>query len=130
MENLSMGMKLFLFIVAMVISILAGVVLSRTGKPYHTLLFTVHKLVAIAGLVFMIVLLSAYIKGNPANSVLILFAIAGAVGFLGILLSGALMSLDRLVVSMQLVHKLSTVVYVLASSGLMWKILSGVPVAR
>ncbi len=124
MENLSNGMKILLYVVLMFSTLLAGFLMSRGGKPYGTLVFTLHKLLAIGGLVFMILLLSAYLKDTQGNGFILTLIIIGGLSFAGILVSGGMMSLDKQQHIMEILHKASTVGYVTATAVLLWKIVS------
>jgi len=115
MEQLSSGMKVALFATLLIATILFGLIISRGGRPYNTAFFTFHKLIAIGGLVFMILLLKGFFKVSGFDTLMLTLIIAGGLAFAGILVSGALLSLDKAVAAMVWLHKGSTLVYALSS---------------
>lgn len=115
-------MKLFLAGTALVLTIVLGMILNRTGKPYHTALFTFHKLIALAGFILLLLMVIQSIRTAGAGTLMIVLVFATGIAFAGILLSGAMMSLDKQFRMMQVLHQVCTVVYFFASGGILWKI--------
>jgi hypothetical protein len=78
---------LFLF------TLLSGVWLSHSGRPLHTVIFTIHKFIALA---FVIVIASSvnhlYTTVGPKQSVELLLIAASALFFLALFVSGAILS--------------------------------------
>lgn len=105
--------KMGLLVLTGLIVLVSGFILYRGGKPYQTALFTVHKLIALAGLVGL-VLFARQI--HPAGSmpwdipaVLILLA----VGFILTFVSGGLISgMQKAPVIIRLLHPLGVVLIV------------------
>ncbi|NPV87248.1 MAG: hypothetical protein HPY45_14715 [Anaerolineae bacterium] len=76
------------------LTLAAGVWLSRVGKPYNAALFNLHKLIALAALVLTVLQAVRLAKAAPAL-VIALLAVA-ALCALGLFISGALMSAGKL----------------------------------
>ena len=72
-----------------------GFVLSRAEKPYPMAAFTVHKLLALAVLVFLIVTLLHENKANELSSLLFIAVVLSAVLFLGTIITGGLVSVEK-----------------------------------
>jgi hypothetical protein len=83
-------------VVLFLLTIIFGYAVSRKGKPYNSLLFNIHKLVALAGVV--LAGYQIYRAGPDAEpgSAAILLLVAGVVCVAALFASGALMSLDKL----------------------------------
>ena len=102
---------LFLF------TLVFGFWLSASGKPYHGLLFNVHKLIALGCVVLAIVQLSKIFKAGDATIWLTLLLAAGALSILALFVSGALMSAGKLdYASMLAIHRIAPIVLFLAAS--------------
>lgn len=71
--------------------IFTGYWLKMTGKPYSSIVFTIHKLTA---LVFAVLITRDVIKGNAAGWELAA-AIAGGLAIIALFISGALLSLEK-----------------------------------
>ena len=91
-----------------VLLFIAGIVLHRAGKPYPSLLFNVHKLSAVAMLVLLAIsMVQLYRQTDPG---LIFYLTLGfmALAALGLLISGGMLSLDKLHASMNIIHRWTT----------------------
>jgi hypothetical protein len=78
---------LFLF------TLLSGVWLSHSGRPLHTVIFTIHKLIALAsGIVIASSVNHLYTTAGPKQSVELLLMAASALVFLVLFVSGAILS--------------------------------------
>lgn len=70
----------------------AGYVLSRAGKPYPTLLFTVHKLAALGALVLLGLAAAQWLRIHPQGAPQAAALAAAAVCFLALIVTGGLIS--------------------------------------
>lgn len=105
---------LFLF------TLVFGFWLSSSGKPYHGLLFNLHKLIALGGVVLAIVQLSKIFKAGDVTIWLMLLLAAGALSILALFVSGALMSAGKLDYAVMLtIHRIAPIVLFLAASGVL-----------
>jgi len=88
-------MKTTATIILVVFTIASGIWLSKAGKPYNQLIFTAHKLIALATVAMAAVALFSLFK-NSGNKGLVLIAavILGAL-FIALFATGAMLSLDK-----------------------------------
>jgi len=81
-----------------ILTLLSGFLLSKLGRPLNSAIFTVHKLVAVGTLILIGMSIRELVKGVDVS---VLFpAIAAVTGllFLALVVSGALLSFDKLAV--------------------------------
>ena len=84
-----MILKIFISSILLVLLVVTGIFLTRSGKPYHGLVFTLHKMLTLA------------------------------LGFIGLRVSGGMMSLDKYQGVMLWVHRVSVAVLIGCFSDLM-----------
>lgn len=73
----------------------AGFWVSRSGKPYHTGIFTLHKLAALATVVLTVITLTKLFKVMPDQSITILMIIIAGLSVIALFATGALMSIEK-----------------------------------
>jgi hypothetical protein len=78
-----------------VLTLISGVFVSRSGHPYNTAIFTVHKLIAVAAIFFIARYIYQMQKTMDVGTLVQtgLIALAG-LGFVALIVSGALLSLQ------------------------------------
>ena len=102
-----------------------GFWLSRSGKPYNQLIFTIHKLVALGAVVLLANTVYKVHQVAPLSPAQ--FSVMGlaAVCFLATILSGGLLSIDK---TMPLVvhrlHQVTPYLTLLATSGFLYLLLA------
>ena len=108
--------KLIAPALAFILTLAFGVWVSRAGKPYNTLIFTVHKLAALAAVGLIALKLFPPLQaGLPAGPTL-LVAVA-VLGVIALFATGALLSADKLnYARMRLIHQMAPAVTVLATA--------------
>ena len=84
--------KLILPAVLFIFTLIFGFFVSKTGKPYSTLLFTIHKLMALAAVIFTIIQITNLMKINPAQGLIIGLLILAALCVAALFATGAIMS--------------------------------------
>ena len=91
--------------------LLSGYGLSRSGKPYGTLVFTIHKLVAVAAVVTLGVTVYRMNRAGTLPAAGLLSAIVSGVFFLGTMATGGALSVEAATQTAMpaLVHKLHQV---------------------
>lgn len=100
----------------------SGIWLSHKGKPLNTAIFTLHKLIALAGVVLTAIPLVDVFQTLDAPSRLILAVSLAGAGTLALFLTGALMSIGKLTYNvLRTVHIVAAgwVIVALASTGYM-----------
>lgn len=108
----------FIFpIILFVLTLASGFWVSKTGKPYHTGIFTLHKLLALAAVVLAVILITGLLKTSPSLRLIIALLVLAALSVAGLFATGALMSIQKSVGSTWLlIHRVSP--FVLAGSTL------------
>lgn len=74
---------------------LAGFALTRSGKPYGTLIFTIHKLVSVGAVVWLGITVRRMGQAGALGAVELLAAIVTGLFFLGTMVTGGLLSVDK-----------------------------------
>jgi len=87
--RLILALCLFLF------TIFSGIWLSKTGRPLNSGIFTLHKLLALAGTFLIVVSAYQLQKGLEINQLKIIFFVFSALFFLMAFITGALLSFDK-----------------------------------
>ncbi len=97
-----------LSIALFVLTLVLGFWMSKRGKPYPGILFNAHKLTALVGVVFAVLVATRTWKVSPGFSILLTGIILAVIGVLLLFVSGALLSANRLQFSLMLLsHRLS-----------------------
>ena len=107
--------------IGLILTLLTGIILERSGKSLTGLLFNVHKLIALAAVVLTIIQLVKIFKTHQPQSLLILLLVVCALCVLALFASGGLMSAGKLDLhSMQIVHRITSLVFVLGAGGVFY----------
>ena len=76
------------------LTLVSGVWLSHSGKPYNSMIFTIHKLIALATVIIIGVNVYHLLRAMDGNTLVTLSVIAvSGLLFLALFISGALLSL-------------------------------------
>ena len=108
--------KLIISLVLLILIIIVGIVLHKTGKPYNTLLFNLHKLASVALVVIIVLLSVKYFKEIDAGLLFYIILGFSSVSFIVLFISGAMMSLDRMHEIMRIIHIISTILEIISFS--------------
>jgi len=81
--------------ISLVLVIVSGLWLSRTGRPLNTLLLTIHKLIAVAGVVFLVVMLYRLNQTAPLSPVEIRLSVVTILLFFALIVTGGLLSTGK-----------------------------------
>ena len=112
--------------VSFVVILVSGIWLGRSGKPYSTALFTVHKLVGLA----LGVLLGMIVYGAQQAAPLVPLEIAAIAAtillFIVTVAAGGLLSIDRPAPAVaRVLHRVVPGLAVLSTAGTLYLLLSG-----
>jgi hypothetical protein len=107
-------------IVLILITIITGFALHKTGKPYNNIRFTLHKLLTIGFVVFLSIIIVNHMKQGGIEIYHILFLAGGILAVLALLFSGGMMSLDKMQEGMLLVHRMSVILFMICLSGIIY----------
>jgi hypothetical protein len=80
---------LFVFIIA------SGMWVTKLGRPLNTGIFTVHKLIALAALILMIIIVRTLVKGTALNPVMIISIVLTFLFFITMFATGAVLSFEK-----------------------------------
>ncbi len=116
--------KLIVSGILILLMIITGILLTRSGKPYGTGLVTLHKLFSIAALVVVILAFVQQMKAAP-NPLWTYLAILAGVLFIAAIASGAFLTAEKTMPGwVSLVHKLSTPAIILVIGFTFYKFLN------
>jgi hypothetical protein len=74
---------------------LSGFWLSRSGKPYNAIAFNLHKLIAVAAVVFFVITLLRINRVAALNTSELIAGILSSLFFLVLIITGALLSINK-----------------------------------
>jgi len=77
---------------AFLVMFLSGIWLNRTGKPYGTLIFGIHKLIGVGIAVFLFITIRQIHQAAPLTSIEMVAIVVGALFFLATVTTGSLLS--------------------------------------
>lgn len=98
-----------------------GFWLSRLGKPYNGLVFNIHKLVALAAVVFAVIRVYNLLKGADIQPLIILLAAVCVLCVITLFTTGAFMSIGNLPHALLLtIHKIALILLPLSSAGMIY----------
>jgi hypothetical protein len=104
---------------------LSGYWLSRSGKPYSAIVFSIHKLVGLAMGVFLIMTVRQVHQAAPLGPAEIAAIVVTILLFVGVVAAGGLLSVDKpMPVAVSMVHKLLPYVTVLSTAVTLYLLLN------
>lgn len=77
------------------LTIVSGIWLSNSGKPLNTLIFTIHKLTALAAVIFTAIVIRNLLKNVEIKTVILTLIIVTGLFVLALFVSGGLLSLGK-----------------------------------
>jgi hypothetical protein len=112
---MSLTLKLSLCGLLLVIIIATGIWLSSLSRPFNTGAVTIHKLIALAFVVFLSNVIIRLLKETQINSIILLFLIIAGLSIIALFASGALLSIDRITPKIILtIHSLTPIITVIS----------------
>ena len=107
--------------VLFILTLAFGFWLSRSGKPYHTLLFNIHKLIALAAVVVTAIQTFNALKIGETQPILIVLLIVIGVCAAALFVTGALMSANKATGRATLtIHRIAPLLAALAALGALY----------
>ncbi len=101
--------------IVFILTLAFGFFLTRLGRPYHGLLFNVHKLAALAAVVVTVIQLVRVFRGVDLAALPIVLLVAAALSSVALFGSGALMSAGTLDYGLlRTVHRVALAALVIA----------------
>ena len=117
-------------IVLILLTLISGIFLHMTGRPYNTLLFTFHKLACMAFVILETRAMLGFVKEFNLTGNLLLLMMISIVALLALLISGGAMSLEKSHKSMFAIHRISTFVFVPSITLLLFSILFSIALLK
>ena len=107
--------------VLFILTLVFGFWLSRSGKPYHTLIFNIHKLIALAAVVVAATQTFNALRIGETQPILIGLLVVIGVCAVALFVTGALMSANKATGRAALtIHKIAPLLAALAALGTLY----------
>lgn len=106
-------------------TILTGLWLSYSGKPLNTLLFNTHKLIALASVIFTVIVIHNLHKNVEIRIVTLTLIIATGLFILVLFISGALLSFEKPAYKIILtIHSITPILTVITTAATIYLLIS------
>jgi len=104
---------------------LSGFWLSNTGKPFNVILFTIHKLIGVAAVVFLVITVNRIHQVAALSTIELIACVVTGLFFVSTIISGGLVSLDKpMPAAISMMHKLFPYLTVLSTTVTLYLLLS------
>jgi hypothetical protein len=123
MESIYTG-KIIISSVLLILLVVAGIYIHLTGKPYNTFVFTVHKLFTVAMIIILVITVKNYLGATDVSSLHYLLVGGAGLALTGLLISGGMMSLDKLQETMLVIHRICTGMFLVCYPIIAWFLLT------
>jgi hypothetical protein len=120
-----MTSKLIVIGLLLLFTLLSGVWVSNAGRPYHTGIFTIHKLIALGAVIFTVVTVQQLRIGMDTRTLAVGAIVVTGLLFLSLFASGALLSIgkpDHIAILM--IHRVAPLLAVIATAATMVLLIS------
>jgi hypothetical protein len=106
------------------LTLASGLWLSNSGKPLNTVIFTIHKLIALAAVILVIMYIANTIKGVEVQVITISLLVIAGLCVLALFTTGALISMGKLNYELSLtIHRIAPLVAAAAMALVVWRTL-------
>jgi hypothetical protein len=96
------------------LTLVSGVWLSLSGRPYNGLLFNIHKLIALGAVIATAIQISNTLKNTEFQVVLIMLVIVTGLCVVALFVTGAMMSLEKLNHNVMLtIHRIAPILAII-----------------
>jgi hypothetical protein len=104
---------------------LSGFWLSHLGKPYPTIVFSIHKLIGVATAIFLVITVYRIHQAAPLSPVEITAGVVTVLFFAGTIVAGGLLSIDKSMPAAVLtMHQVAPFLTVLSTAATLYLVLS------
>lgn len=108
------------------ITIVSGIWIHQTGRPFVSLLFTIHKLGALAAVIYTSMVMYGLYKNTETTAVTLILIIITGFFMLSLLVSGSLLSFEKFSLTLlQAGHSIVTILLVLSTAATIYLLTSG-----
>ena len=112
--------KLIVTGLLLLFTLLSGVWLSHSGRPYNTVIFTIHKLIALGAVIFTVVTVQQLHTGVDTRALTIGVIVITGLLFLSLFASGALLSIGKPDhIAILTIHRVAPLLAVIATAATM-----------
>lgn len=118
-----MSYKIAVNILLFLIIIIFGVVLNKSEKPYHSIYFNLHKLASVAIVVITAILVRQFLQQNEMTNLLFILILVASLATIALMVSGGMLGADKYYFTMQFVHKIANVFFILSFIGIKYYLL-------
>jgi len=102
----------------------SGFWLSKSGKPFNTIVLTIHKLISLAVLVLLIIIIYRFHEGAKLGAVELAFTLVMSLFFLSTIISGGFLSTGKsLPAAIRIVHLTTSILTVLTGAVMLFLLL-------
>jgi hypothetical protein len=120
MESKVIGAGLFYLFI-----FLSGFWLSHLGKPYPTIVFSIHKLIGVATAIFLVITVYRIHQSAPLSPVEITAGVVTVLFFAGTIVAGGLLSIDKSMPAAVLtMHQIAPFLTMLSTAATLYLVLS------
>lgn len=110
----------------LLLTLVSGVWLSHSGKPFNGLIFTAHKLIALATVIFLGVYIYHRARALDPNTLVLSNIVVAGLLFLALFVSGALLSIGKPAPAVILkIHQVAPLLALVSSAATMVLLPSG-----
>ena len=103
------------------LTLVFGIWLSNSSKPYNGILFNIHKLIALVAVIVTTMQIYMILKGMESQSLVITLVIFAALCVVALFATGAFMSLEKLNYAIILaIHRVSSVLAIITMSTIIY----------
>jgi hypothetical protein len=104
---------------------LSGFWLSHLGKPYPTIVFSIHKLIGVATAIFLVITVYRIHQAAPLSPVEITAGVVTVLFFAGTIVAGGLLSIDKSMPAAVLtMHQVAPFLTMLSTAATLYLVLS------
>ena len=105
------------------LTLVFGIWLSLSGKPYNGFLFNIHKLIALGSVVASALQLYQLLKGLQVQTFMLILIIMAGMCILALFFSGAMMSAGKLdYQGMLIIHRIAIIILTLGLVGIVYSL--------
>lgn len=121
---MSLIYKLGFTVLFLLVVFISGVVLDKFGKPFNPLVFNIHKLIALAFVIFASILTYNFFKSTGWNTFSIIISVFFCITILALFITGALISIGRAFSNKMLfIHNIGSVLILVATVFIGYKLI-------
>lgn len=120
METTDLTFKLLSNSALIVVTVIMGFILHKTGSPYNNLLFNVHKLLTVGFVILIVKKVISHLKFNDLDLLFLILITSSAIALITLMASGGFMSLNKHHKLMLTIHQVSTVIFLGCTTGIFY----------